>query len=923
MKKISLLIFVLSVCTIIAKAQITDDFESYTPFTVDPAGTWTYYDGDGAQAWGWSDVTVPNLPYTGSCIILNPSQTSPVATDSYAAHSGDQYLAIFNANPNYMTTTGTTNDWVISPQMPSISSGTLTFWARILTTNYSPEVMRILYSTTNNSPSSFILIQEVNVSTTTWTQYSYSIPAGATYVAINCVSDDKFALFIDDIDLSFATSEPTIFVSPSSIDFGTVELNTPETRTVSVNGYSLTANITANTAAPFSLSSDGTNFSNNATLPSTGGTLYVRYTPTATVTNTGSVTLFSGANIASISLTGSGFECGAPRQIPYSTTFAATDPDLFCWQSIDIDGDAYADDLADHHGEFAFNSTFSSDNDGIAQYVYNTSLAANDWLVSPLIALGLNSQVSFDYLVASASYPEVFSVHVIPEGGTYANAIQVLASQTVTNTDWVTQNIDLSAYDNQNIRIAFHVTSDADMWYIAFDNFLVEGDIPPTLTSDVNSVEFGRIRVGTTREAVAVLTSTHLNEPITVTTSAPFGVSIDGVNFVPTLTIPANPAINVDDTLYIQFAPDSAADYNETVIASTSTLSVSITLKGGAFGCDTITEFTYTEDFEITSQTIGCWDASDDNNDGNTFSFVDGVAQYAGTGIAADDWMFSPVMSLTGNQILTFDCRTSATTENFIVVANNGGIAIPLTETLETSSTTYENITVDLRSLNGIYRLAIHCISAAGTSTLYIDNFVVREADAPFLSVTPTTMDFSTDTIGQPTEPQTAEVTGTYLQEDITVSVEAPFEISTDGDNYVTSATIAVTGLSTTATLYVRYNPTAEGTHSGTVSLISGTASDNIVLNGVAEIEEEDTTINIHENSNNLIALYPNPATTILNVVAEGYDNLQIVNAFGQIVYEATLSERMQIDVSELSNGVYFVRLNGTNGTTTQKFIKK
>ena len=36
-----------------------------------------------------------------------------------------------------------------------------------------------------------------------------------------------------------------------------------------------------------------------------------------------------------------------------------------------------------------------------------------------------------------------------------------------------------------------------------------------------------------------------------------------------------------------------------------------------------------------------------------------------------------------------------------------------------------------------------------------------------------------------------------------------------------------------------------------------------------------------------------------------------------------SISNNAQINVSDLNNGVYFVRLNGANGTTTQKFIKK
>ena len=70
-------------------------------------------------------------------------------------------------------------------------------------------------------------------------------------------------------------------------------------------------------------------------------------------------------------------------------------------------------------------------------------------------------------------------------------------------------------------------------------------------------------------------------------------------------------------------------------------------------------------------------------------------------------------------------------------------------------------------------------------------------------------------------------------------------------------------------------------------------------------------------------SIFPNPATTVLNVNAEGYNTLEIVNLLGQTVYTANATSNMQINVSNLNNGVYFVRMNGENGTATQKFIKK
>lgn len=79
----------------------------------------------------------------------------------------------------------------------------------------------------------------------------------------------------------------------------------------------------------------------------------------------------------------------------------------------------------------------------------------------------------------------------------------------------------------------------------------------------------------------------------------------------------------------------------------------------------------------------------------------------------------------------------------------------------------------------------------------------------------------------------------------------------------------------------------------------------------------------ISENVVSEVSIYPNPATSVLNVSAAGYNQVEIINMLGQVVYSYSISNNAQINVSDLNDGVYFVRLSGANGTTTQKFIKK
>ena len=102
------------------------------------------------------------------------------------------------------------------------------------------------------------------------------------------------------------------------------------------------------------------------------------------------------------------------------------------------------------------------------------------------------------------------------------------------------------------------------------------------------------------------------------------------------------------------------------------------------------------------------------------------------------------------------------------------------------------------------------------------------------------------------------------------------------------------------------------------------------VLGGPNSAQNDCTTITITNGNQSGIAengtslsIFPNPATTVLNVEAEGFSTIELVNVLGQVVYSANATNNMQINVSNLNNGVYFVRMNGANGTATQKFIKK
>lgn len=74
---------------------------------------------------------------------------------------------------------------------------------------------------------------------------------------------------------------------------------------------------------------------------------------------------------------------------------------------------------------------------------------------------------------------------------------------------------------------------------------------------------------------------------------------------------------------------------------------------------------------------------------------------------------------------------------------------------------------------------------------------------------------------------------------------------------------------------------------------------------------------NVAENNAADVTIYPNPATDFIRINAENIESVQIFNAVGQMVLQTTETE---INVSELSQGVYFVRV-GCEGKDAARYV--
>lgn len=103
------------------------------------------------------------------------------------------------------------------------------------------------------------------------------------------------------------------------------------------------------------------------------------------------------------------------------------------------------------------------------------------------------------------------------------------------------------------------------------------------------------------------------------------------------------------------------------------------------------------------------------------------------------------------------------------------------------------------------------------------------------------------------------------------------------------------------------------------------TSYNGVTRNRIARVFG-DVVLSSLDFEKNKITIYPNPSKNILNFSTLKdfkIDSAKIFDTTGKLIFNTLNSVDNQIDISNLSNGIYFLSLqNNENGSLTQKFIK-
>ncbi len=109
------------------------------------------------------------------------------------------------------------------------------------------------------------------------------------------------------------------------------------------------------------------------------------------------------------------------------------------------------------------------------------------------------------------------------------------------------------------------------------------------------------------------------------------------------------------------------------------------------------------------------------------------------------------------------------------------------------------------------------------------------------------------------------------------------------------------------------------GVYSVTLFATNGVSSDMEVKESYITVVDES---NVFELSANDVAIYPNPASSVMNVRAEGLQQISIYDITGRIVFEKDVnSDNETIDISKFQRATYAIRITTDTGTFVRTLV--
>lgn len=86
------------------------------------------------------------------------------------------------------------------------------------------------------------------------------------------------------------------------------------------------------------------------------------------------------------------------------------------------------------------------------------------------------------------------------------------------------------------------------------------------------------------------------------------------------------------------------------------------------------------------------------------------------------------------------------------------------------------------------------------------------------------------------------------------------------------------------------------------------------------EAETVDDVLDVDDNDGCLVSIYPNPANDKVTIAAEGMRHITLMDALGQVVYDADQkTDQVILNLTQYESGLYMIRVTTENGLVTRR----
>ena len=457
---------------------VTEDFEDTSVF---PAfslggitatqhtgafGDWIIYEPSGDFTYGITNYTYDNQDGPGAWQVFNPTT---IGWTNGSANSGDQYMISFcDAGNPKGSNIQVTDHWLISPEL-SGNAQTISFYERVVNTTYGGETFEVMYSTTDNNPSSFTAVgNSITSENTSWNLRTVQLPADAKYFAIHHISNDVFGFLIDDVKYEITRTE-TVTLAPESYNVyldgvlvGNVDADDPLTYTfndLSADNYTVEisavypGNIeSAKVPATFTLvgktstpTISGQVVGNNyvitatATAPDTDAEVTLTVTGQQPVTGTGSVTVTIPLTDANQTVTATATAQASPKlesdeaSETFAIPFLQTAAPSISVSEPDANGNVVVTATGD--GTVTLTTSDGQSVSGSGSVSITLPQQAHDYTVTAEAQAQESGKAASEVVTQSVTVPGRIDDTWKEMTGTYTNDNDVLSFLTIVNGD--------------------------------------------------------------------------------------------------------------------------------------------------------------------------------------------------------------------------------------------------------------------------------------------------------------------------------------------------------------------------------------------------------------------------------------------------------------------------------------------------------